>query len=370
LDIGAADGSVARVLAGRGCRVSAIERDESAARQATLVCEHVTIGDIEHLDLEQALAGQRFDVVLLLDILEHLREPLDVLKRAAAVLVPSGQIIASIPNVAHGAVRLALLRGSFEYTETGLLDRTHLRFFDRPAIEGLFHAAGLDICDCLRVTRGLTETEIPIDPQAFPPAVVNEVAQDPESTTYQFVIVAVPSDESGAARGGDSLAARLQQRLLATERRFREVEAHARTVAQELDTRSKALEEVEAYARTVAQELDTRSKALEEVEAYARTVAQELDTRSKALEEVEAYARTVAQELDTRSKALDEARTRVAALKADVEELTSELAQARGILAAPSVRLVMAISARLGRFPRLRRSVRRLVRFVSDRALP
>ena len=226
-----------------------------------------------------------------------------VLERAAAVLAPGGQIIASIPNVAHGAVRLALLRGSFEYTETGLLDRTHLRFFDRPAIEGLFRAAGLHIRDCLRVTRGLTETEIPIDPQAFPPAVVDEVAQDPESATYQFVIVAVPGDGSGATSGGESLAGRLQQRLLATERRFREVEA---------------------------------------------------------------YARSVAGELDVRSKVLDEARTRVAALEAEVGA-DVELAHARGILAAPSVRLVLAVGTRLRRFPRLHRSVRRLVRFVSDR---
>lgn len=296
LDIGAADGSVARVLAGRGCRVSAVEKDEAAAREVALVCEHVVTGDIERLDLEQALGGQRFDAVLLLDVLEHLREPLAVLERAAAVLVPGGQIIASIPNVAHGAVRLALLRGSFEYTETGLLDRTHLRFFDRPAIEGLFRAAGLHIRDCLRVTRGLTETEIPIDAQAFAPAVVNEVAQDPESATYQFVIVAVPGDESGATSGGESLAGRLQQRLLATERRFREVEG---------------------------------------------------------------YARSVAGELDVRSKVLDEARTRVAALEAEVEI-------SRGILAAPSVRLVTALDARLRRFPWLHRSLRRLVRFASD----
>jgi len=259
--------------------------------------------------------------VLLLDVLEHLREPLAVLERAAAVLVPGGQIIASIPNVAHGAVRLALLRGSFEYTETGLLDRTHLRFFDRPAIEGLFRAAGLHIRDCLRVTRGLTETEIPIDPQAFPAAVVDEVAQDPESATYQFVVVAEPGDGSGATSGGESLAGRLQQRFLAAERRFREVEAHARSVARELDARSQALNEVEAYARSVARELDARSKALEE------------------------------------------ARTRVAALDAEVEI-------SRGILAAPSVRLVMAISARLRRFPRLHQSVRRLVRLVSGRTQP
>jgi len=289
LDIGAADGSVARVLAARGCRVSAVERDETAAREAALVCEHVATGDIENLDLDQALGGQRFDVVLLLDVLEHLREPLDVLKHAAAVLAPGGQIIASIPNVAHGAVRLALLRGSFEYTETGLLDRTHLRFFDRPAIEGLFRAAGLDIRDCLRVTRGLTETEIPIDPRAFPPAVVGEVAQDPESETYQVVIVAVPAAESGATSGVESLAGRLQQRLLATERRFREVEA---------------------------------------------------------------YARSVARELEVRSKVLDEARTRIATLEA-----------------APSVRLAMAIGTRLGRFPRLRRSVYRLVGLGSDRTV-
>ncbi|MCG6925697.1 MAG: bifunctional glycosyltransferase family 2 protein/class I SAM-dependent methyltransferase [Acidobacteria bacterium] len=232
LDIGAGDGSVARVLAGRGCRVSAVERDESAAREASDACEHVAVGDIENLDLEQALAGRRFDFVLLLDVLEHLREPLATLERAAAVLAPGGRIIASIPNVAHGAVRLALLRGSFEYTETGLLDRTHLRFFDRRGVEGLFREARLDVLHWLRTMRGLAETEIPIDPQAFPPAVVNELARDPEATTYQFVIVAVSSADSIALRGDDPLPESLQKHVLATARRFREVETCTRSPAR------------------------------------------------------------------------------------------------------------------------------------------
>src|SRR5438477_5271006 len=75
LDIGAADGSVARVLVSRGCEVWGVEVDEQAARQAALVCHRVVVGDAERLDLDEALGGMRFDVVLLLDVLEHLVEP-------------------------------------------------------------------------------------------------------------------------------------------------------------------------------------------------------------------------------------------------------------------------------------------------------
>ena len=93
------------------------------------------VGDVEQLDLDAALEGQRFDFVLLLDVLEHLRDPLAVLERLRDRVAPGGRVIASIPNVTHGAVRLSLMSGAFTYTETGLLDRTHLRFFDRRGAE-------------------------------------------------------------------------------------------------------------------------------------------------------------------------------------------------------------------------------------------
>src|SRR5260370_33131212 len=73
LDVGAADGSVARVLVDRGCRVWAVEIDEDAARHAALVGEQDVIEDVEQLGLAAKLGGGRFDAVLLLDVLEDLR---------------------------------------------------------------------------------------------------------------------------------------------------------------------------------------------------------------------------------------------------------------------------------------------------------
>src|SRR5918992_1179237 len=101
--------------------------------------------DIEELVLEEVFPDQRFDVVVYGDVLEHLVDPEAVLLRTARILAPGGYVVASIPNVAHGSVRLSLMAGQFRYTDTGLLDRTHLRFFDEAGVEELFEGAGYAI---------------------------------------------------------------------------------------------------------------------------------------------------------------------------------------------------------------------------------
>jgi O-antigen biosynthesis protein len=93
----------------------------------------------------QALNGKRFDRVLLLDILEHLRRPEDLLAECQEVLDRDGQLIVSLPNVANITVRLMLLFGRFSYTERGLLDRTHLRFFTRKTARRLLERSGYKI---------------------------------------------------------------------------------------------------------------------------------------------------------------------------------------------------------------------------------
>lgn len=99
-------------------------------------------------DLEQPLPDLgRFDLILALDVLEHLRDPWSVLKTIAAEnLAPGGQVIVSVPNVAHYTVVWPLLtRARFRYEKDGTLDRTHLRFFDREAALGLMTGAGLHV---------------------------------------------------------------------------------------------------------------------------------------------------------------------------------------------------------------------------------
>src|SRR5437867_6053879 len=130
LEFGCSAGYMSAVLKARlGCSVTAIELSPEAAQQAGAHCDRIVVGDAETLDFPRLFGADRFDAVVFADVLEHLREPGAVLQRVRPFLAEGGVVVASMPNVAHGSVRLALLGGEFRYRQAGLLDRTHLRFF-------------------------------------------------------------------------------------------------------------------------------------------------------------------------------------------------------------------------------------------------
>jgi O-antigen biosynthesis protein len=158
------------------------------------------VGDVEELDLVDHFGRAAFDVVIFGDVLEHLRRPLDVLRMARPLLAPGGFVVASIPNIAHGAVRLALLEGRFDYRPLGLLDDTHIRFFTRESVEALFRDAGLVPVQMRRTTAGLFETEFGGTPTDHPSELIARILADPEATTYQFVVKAVIDDAANAVR--------------------------------------------------------------------------------------------------------------------------------------------------------------------------
>ena len=135
LELGCATGSVTKVLAQRGCRVTAIEIDPDAAQQAKEWAEEIIVGDLDTMDLPAALGEAEFDVIVAADVLEHLRDPARCLLACVERLALGGEVVLSIPNVAHGDLRLALLQGQFQYRPLGLLDESHLRFFTRDALE-------------------------------------------------------------------------------------------------------------------------------------------------------------------------------------------------------------------------------------------
>jgi SAM-dependent methyltransferase len=194
LEFGCATGYMSRALRDRrGATVIGVELDAEAARLAEAECERVLVGDAEELDLEAELGGERFDAILFADVLEHLRDPAAVLRRVRPLLAEGGVVVASIPNVAHAAVRLSLLSGTFRYREQGLLDESHLRFFTREGVQDLFEGSGFLITQCLRRRLEIEETEIPV-PRSVPEEARAWATGDPEATTYQFVVSAVPSD--------------------------------------------------------------------------------------------------------------------------------------------------------------------------------
>jgi 2-polyprenyl-3-methyl-5-hydroxy-6-metoxy-1,4-benzoquinol methylase len=195
LEFGCATGYLSEVLAKRlGCSVTGVELSAEAAESAREHCEKVVVGDAETLDLERVLDGARFDAVMFADVLEHLREPSTVLQRIRPLLADGGAVLASIPNVAHASVRLALLAGEFRYREAGLLDRTHLRFFTRESIQDLFEASGYSVTHWLRRRPSIEESEVGPPVRTVPEAIRAWIAADPEATTYQFVVRAVRSE--------------------------------------------------------------------------------------------------------------------------------------------------------------------------------
>lgn len=144
LDVGPWTGAHGRHLVSHaGAVVDGVEPDAAAAAVASVDYREVIAGNIDDPAVQARLAaGDGYDAILFLDVLEHLRDPDSVLRAARGWLRPGGTVLCSLPNVAHWRVRLALARGHFDYTDNGLMDRTHLRWFTRASARDLVAGAG------------------------------------------------------------------------------------------------------------------------------------------------------------------------------------------------------------------------------------
>jgi 2-polyprenyl-3-methyl-5-hydroxy-6-metoxy-1,4-benzoquinol methylase len=142
LDVGAADGLLSRGLTERGWRVTGLEKDPAAAAAGSPYCERMIVAD---LDRGVPDAGGPFDVIVYADVLEHLAAPAAGLAYVDRDLAPGGDVILSVPNVAHLWMRLSLLAGRFQYGPRGILDETHLRFFTDRSLRALVAAAKLSV---------------------------------------------------------------------------------------------------------------------------------------------------------------------------------------------------------------------------------
>ncbi|MBI9114765.1 methyltransferase domain-containing protein [Sanguibacter suaedae] len=204
LDVGCASGYLAEALVARGCAVSGVEFDERAAEVARPHLERLVVDDLNTLVLSEVFAGEQFDVVVFGDILEHLQDPAGTLRSAVALLAPGGSIVISIPNVAHGSLRLALLGGEWNPTDRGLLDATHIRFFTYTTLVSMVEGAGLQVDEARSTVADALATEVAVPTGMLPPEIVDWVRRRPLADAYQFVIRAsvVPADgvPAGAPR--------------------------------------------------------------------------------------------------------------------------------------------------------------------------
>jgi 2-polyprenyl-3-methyl-5-hydroxy-6-metoxy-1,4-benzoquinol methylase len=145
LDVACGEGFFAAEVAKQGNRVTGVD-SLPQAHHDSLMCDYYSADLNVGLDgVVEKLKGKRFDRVLLLDILEHLYHPERVLTQCYALLDEDGEIIVSVPNIANLSVRLMLLFGNFDYSDRGILDRTHQRWYTRKTAREFVKQAGYRI---------------------------------------------------------------------------------------------------------------------------------------------------------------------------------------------------------------------------------
>ncbi|WP_262966379.1 methyltransferase domain-containing protein [Methylobacter psychrophilus] len=197
LDVGCSEGYLGGYLKNLGHTVLGVEMNPHAAHKAGEVLDSVYNGSIG--DYFTRHSDEKFDVILFGDVLEHIADPNQVLEICHNHLHRDGFIIASLPNVAHAAIRAMLLEGRWEYADLGILDRTHLRFFTRESAQALFEQADYEI-------QELGQVHLPIEmvdqlcnlnlSQKYIDLVNNLVSDEPDATVFQNIFLAEPKREN------------------------------------------------------------------------------------------------------------------------------------------------------------------------------
>jgi predicted ribosome quality control (RQC) complex YloA/Tae2 family protein len=172
-------------------------------------------------------------------------------------------VVASIPNIAHGAIRLALLQGEFEYTEFGILDNTHLRFFTRKTVEDLLENSGY-------LLKNLESTKLPflannnlvpqININDFDSEMIDRMQQDENIDTLQFVVRAVPCT--------------VEERLADKQNRYAKLQKEFQTAQSELQQSRQTIDQLQSELQQSRQTIDQLQSELQQ----SRQILQQLQS--------------------------------------------------------------------------------------------
>jgi 2-polyprenyl-3-methyl-5-hydroxy-6-metoxy-1,4-benzoquinol methylase len=194
LDVGCGGGAFGAALkAERGIEVKGVELFPDAAARAADRLDEVQIANLDGADSLPFEEGY-FDAITFGDVLEHLRDPHGLLATAKRYLAPGGVIVASIPNVKHWTVVFSLLvQDRWEYTDAGLLDRTHVHFFTLEEIGLMLEETGYEALHVGSVNMGSIPKQLELLIETA--RVLGAEADECEArlNAYQYLIVAKPA---------------------------------------------------------------------------------------------------------------------------------------------------------------------------------
>lgn len=240
LDFGCSSGNLgAELKKAKQCVVIGVDIDKADVKLASKKLDESYVKNIETDDF--TVLG-KFDRIIFADVLEHLIDPVAVLKKVKKLLKPQGCILFSIPNMAHMGTRLMLLEGKFGYGETGLLDKTHLHFYDEAEVRRIFIEAGLLINEIDWTEYYIPQKEIKNRLASVGLAPKKQFLEESKNTAavaLQYVGSAFPSKETSLGKPLPAMSPwihktdeyitmveqRMEQRLLAVQEELKTVRA-------------------------------------------------------------------------------------------------------------------------------------------------
>lgn len=189
LEVGCATGSSLLEIKNRykNANLYGLEISKGSGNVAKNLCNCI-IGNIENevLPYEENF----FDYIIFGDVLEHLTNPWEILSKMKKYLKKDGFVIASLPNIMHVSVLFRLLNGYFTYTDAGILDKTHLRFFTLSEIENLFSSS-----DYIIESKSASIVPISKDDEEFINKLCSISGEEfrQQYSSYQYIVKASPS---------------------------------------------------------------------------------------------------------------------------------------------------------------------------------
>jgi len=198
LEFGCANGMMTQYMKEElGCQVYIVEYEKEAYDDAIQYAVDGVCSDIMQLEWYDKFQF-KFDYILFADVLEHLIDPKLILQKTKDKLEDEGEVLISVPNIAHNDIVLKLMDDHFDYTSIGILDDTHIHFFARNNIEEFVFGTGYEIAELEYVTKPTFQTEqyygerIPLDNY-----LLNMLHEREYGEVYQFIIRLKKKTERG-----------------------------------------------------------------------------------------------------------------------------------------------------------------------------
>lgn len=191
LEIGAGPGSLTKHLVQvPNADVTAAEIDQDAIEILKNYCTKIHKIDLNLPHWGSSFNQKKYDVVIAADVLEHLTSPEKALLEMKDLMKENGSILISLPHIGHNGIIASLLNHDFAYADSGLLDRTHIKFFCIKNMQDLITSAGLSIVDYKFVQREPEDTEFSSSWKSLPKELQLQLKKNVFGNVYQCVIKA------------------------------------------------------------------------------------------------------------------------------------------------------------------------------------